>query len=540
MSDNNILDLPDPPIESVPSAYGTNVSIPSVQISSDPLGSPSAPNVARLQQKKLKRQQASALNSSVQRKRAVLSNASRQTLKVSNSKANLQSSPPLLPSSIIEDPPAHSIIEDGDIFFNTNELEDDSDMDLDNEETSQENKNQLQQITSVVQTLTNPIMNQLVLINDQLTSQNTKFNKRLSTLETLYRQSLEKIQNLEQKLDAISSVNTRTSNLTQHQQPHSEKILDTDIKNLLSSTWAQRAANGPAPNTNIKPTKPTFFPKSKRILVIPQQSTSARLTSAELLTIRNTINNTLKESKAPSNAFVTIVHQNEKGNLVLQTRGDCLAETVLEFKEQLMKALDKTSDDIKVHETWAKLIVHNIPLDLFPDTQTGMALLQEEIQSCNSTVQLMLPPRYMSRPENRLQKSASSVVIAVRSISEANKILKNHLLIHNHQRRTERYYQAKPTDQCTNCQGFGHVWQRCMQSPNCRHCGLGHKSSEHSCTQCPNNKGKPCLHIQPTCRNCNGNHRPTDSNCPHRLSLLPTTNSKSNTTSTFPTVDINE
>ena len=540
MSDNNTLDLPDLPAETTPAPYGTNISIPSVQISSDPLGSPSAPNLARLQQKKLKRQQTSALNSSVQRKRAILSNASRPTVKVPNAKVNLQSSPPLVPSSIIEDLSTHPINEDGDIFLDANVPDDDSDMDLDNEEISKENENQLRQISSVVQTLTNPIMDQLIVINERLISQNTKFNKRLSTLETLYQKSLESIHNLEEKIDALQTVNTGTSNVTQHQKPQPEKLIDADIKNLLNSTWAQKAAKGPAPNTDIKPSKPTFFPKSKRILVIPQQPTSTRLTSAELLTIRNTINNTLKESKAPSNAFVTIVHQNEKGNLVLQTRGDCLAETVLAFKEQLMKALDKPSEDIKVHETWTKLIVHNIPLDLFPDTQIGMTLLQEEIQSCNPTVQLMLPPRYMSRPENRLLKSASSVVIAVRSASEANNILKNHLLIHNYQRRTERYYQAKPTDQCTNCQGFGHAWQRCMQSPNCRHCGFGHKSTEHSCTHCPNIKGKPCLHIQPTCSNCKGNHRPTDSNCPHRLSLLSTANSKSHTTSTSTTVDLNE
>ena len=414
MSDNNILDLPDHLVETTPSSYALHA------------------------QSKSNLRGASTPDRHPYRNRSSPYSTVRSIPKASNKNLNSHSS---LPSPLpinMENTTEENI--EADYSENENENFDDLDMEVASEDISDNDTGLTSSVLAFMRTFTQSVTTELLCINERLNSQNLKLTKRLSNIETLHDTSLQTIRNLEKKIDHLTTSISNTSTTSLNVSSQSEKESTAKTINMSNTTWAQRAANGVLPTTSTTPTCSTFFPKSKRTLLSPQSPSTERLTPTELLTARNTINNTLKECKAPANAFVTTVHQTEKGNLVLQTRGDCLAETVLGFKVQIMKALNKVSDEIKIQEIWSKVIVHNIPLESFPDTSTGMNMLQNEIESCNSKVKLTLPPRYLSRPENRMSKKASSVVITVRSASEANLILQTQLFIHNEQHRTEKYF----------------------------------------------------------------------------------------------------
>ena len=150
----------------------------------------------------------------------------------------------------------------------------------------------------------------------------------------------------------------------------------------------------------------------------------------------------------------------------------------------------------------------------FKDTEEGMETLKQEIEECNSNITLMNLPRYMSKPESRVGKLATSAVVAVRTEVEAKKMLLGGLMIGGKRCKTEKYFAARPTDQCSTCQGFGHHWQKCRKQASCRICSEHHKTTEHECKLCPQLKGKQCSHTTPKCTNCLGNHRASDLVCP--------------------------
>ena len=65
-------------------------------------------------------------------------------------------------------------------------------------------------------------------------------------------------------------------------------------------------------------------------------------------------------------------------------------------------------------ETWTKVIVHKVDLERFPDTETGMKSLHAELETFNEGLALVSTPRYITKPENRVEKVHSSCVIAMR------------------------------------------------------------------------------------------------------------------------------
>jgi hypothetical protein len=61
--------------------------------------------------------------------------------------------------------------------------------------------------------------------------------------------------------------------------------------------------------------------------------------------------------------------------------------------------------------------VHGIPTDVFPNTMEGMVLLQQEIER-HYPIQLAQPPQYISHPDKREGKAASSIMIALKSMDD--------------------------------------------------------------------------------------------------------------------------
>src|SRR6266702_1851116 len=128
------------------------------------------------------------------------------------------------------------------------------------------------------------------------------------------------------------------------------------------------------------------------------------------------------------------------------------------------------------------------------------------------------PPRWLTKPEQRTEKRASSVVIAL-SGNKANEVTSRpRLFAFSATLRIERKLRFGPSTQCAKCQKFGHHTNKCNNPPACRWCSLSHLTGAHSCpTSTCSVNGRPCSHSLAKCANCDGLHESHFKDCPRRL-----------------------
>jgi len=163
-------------------------------------------------------------------------------------------------------------------------------------------------------------------------------------------------------------------------------------------------------------------------------------------------------------------------------------------------------------ETWTKVIVHKVDLERFPDTETGMKSLHAELETFNEGLALASTPRYLTKPENRMEKVHSSCVIAMRDQGYLKRLLRYGICIFGRQHKVEQYWAARPTDQCKHCQKFGHHHERCKNPPVCGICADPHHTTKtHACLNCTSHTG--CEHKPSKCANCGGPHRSNSKDC---------------------------
>jgi hypothetical protein len=322
------------------------------------------------------------------------------------------------------------------------------------------------------------------------------------------------LQNMEQRqhqtLKAIDILTEIANRPTDTAKPTPTDTTTPDApKPKKKTNWSEVVSKKDAK----QPTPPT---KKQRTIVVHRQPTATE--PLDPLKMRDAINTALEQSKAPAHLRVATVTANHKNNIVLTTREDCTANTLLEFKATILQAItsvDGTPTNIQASKPWFKIMVHGIDTQRYPDNDSGMKTLQREIESL-STLKLTVAPRYASRPESRLGKTASSVVICLDSAEDATHIINHRIAIDGTLHRTERFWAVKPTNQCHLCQGFGHHSKRCNQQPRCRLCAGDHLTTDHRCVDCPILKGRSCMHTATRCCNCKGAHRASDATCPKR------------------------
>ena len=150
-----------------------------------------------------------------------------------------------------------------------------------------------------------------------------------------------------------------------------------------------------------------------------------------------------------------------------------------------------------------QIVVHGVP------TSLPLELLQQELTTFNPGLTMSSPPRWLTKPEQRTEKRASSVVIAL-SGNKANEVASRpRLFAFSATLRIKRKLHFGPSTQCAKCQKFGHHTNKCNNPPACRWCSLPHLTGAHSCpTSTCSVNGRPaaCYHTLAKCANCNGPH----------------------------------
>jgi hypothetical protein len=219
------------------------------------------------------------------------------------------------------------------------------------------------------------------------------------------------------------------------------------------------------------------------------------------------VNAALHTAKAPNHVPITTIRKNISSNLILSAAANTSAQDLshhLDAIKQAAQTVHRSLQPPRLNEKWYKLAVHGIPTEQFPDTEDGMHLLQGEIERSNYPTMLAQLPCYMSRPEKRVGKAASSVVIVVLSQEELSALRRNRVRVLYEPRKVTEYFSARKSDQWRRCQKLGHHHTACKteSSPVCGFCAQNHPTEKHHCPRCPDCHGKSCSHTEYKCANC--------------------------------------
>jgi hypothetical protein len=187
------------------------------------------------------------------------------------------------------------------------------------------------------------------------------------------------------------------------------------------------------------------------------------------------VNAALCKAKALTNVAIVTVQKNMSSNLMLKPSLHTSAQELLPHLDLIHEAARMVNPSLLppcLNEKWYKLAVHGIPTDHYPDTEEGMQRLQEDIEQSNRPITLAQPPCYMSHPDKRTGKTASSVVIAVQTQEELNKLKRNKVTVLFEPRKVTDYFTARSIDQCRRCQQLGHHQATCRNNsgPICGFC----------------------------------------------------------------------
>jgi hypothetical protein len=372
-------------------------------------------------------------------------------------------------------------------------------------------------IHQVFKAILEPLHKDILKINKRLTTQNRKLATRLASMETKHEIALNTIATLGHRVEYLVQIQASKKDAP----PAPTDLLTPAIPEgtspkptLWSAIASACAKKDPPKDKNGRTLNPRPLSKKQRTLVIARHSDQP--VTADLTQLKLAINATLRRCHADPLANIGHVSANYKHNLVLLTADACPVDLVLAHKaaiEETVRSVDTTAQNLKKQETWIRMMVHSIDITMFPECETGMKLLKEDIEMNNNHIKLTTLPRSLTKPETRPHKKATTMVIAVRTEHEAKLIQDHGVQVDGKTRKADRYVASRPTDQCTNCQQFGHSYLRCKQSPFCNICAEPHSTTSHSCGSCPS-IGKQCVHDVIQCINCKGNHRANDSKCP--------------------------
>jgi hypothetical protein len=126
--------------------------------------------------------------------------------------------------------------------------------------------------------------------------------------------------------------------------------------------------------------------------------------------------------------------------------------------------------------------------------------------------------RWLTTPEKRVGKQASTMVISLAGTVTMEDLGTPTLIAFNRLCTIQQYFQFSPTQQCNKCQRYGHPLQKCpATTPTCGVCAENHSTSAHPCTIPACKAGPTCTHPPICCINCKAPHKATDPNCPQRI-----------------------
>src|SRR6266568_2610093 len=208
--------------------------------------------------------------------------------------------------------------------------------------------------------------------------------------------------------------------------------------------------------------------------------------------------------------LASIARTKGKQNILLTTTEEYNADFLVKYKEIWHNCFIFQRE--QKLEPWVQIIAHGIPTLPFLG-EGGSKLLKEEIETFNP-IGIQGLPRWISSSVKRHnpQTRFSSIVFTIENEEKRQEILKQkEILIAGIATKVVKCLEVSPTTQCTSCQKFGHIGDRCSTRAY-RFCAAAHLSKDHSCPTCII-IGKPYKHTTPLYINCKEKHFANSKDC---------------------------
>jgi hypothetical protein len=250
--------------------------------------------------------------------------------------------------------------------------------------------------------------------------------------------------------------------------------------------------------------------------------------------ILSEVNRALTKAGVPDHIRLDKLRRNEKGVLTGLVRDRTNAEQFLHYNDIILLAARRVDTGViavESNETWMRLKIHGVPLLRYmkqEDPAEGLRLLREEIEAENPGVTIptagwLTAPRLVKARWSRKEISSSSVVLAVKERSAADRLRTTGLQAAGVHYKVERYIPAGPDAICSRCCEWGHIEENCKHpTPRCMWCAGNHRSSDHRCleTTCSAKPGDRCSHLTEKCCNCGGKHNARSKHCPQKAEAI--------------------
>jgi hypothetical protein len=162
------------------------------------------------------------------------------------------------------------------------------------------------------------------------------------------------------------------------------------------------------------------------------------------------------------------------------------------------------------------MVVHGVPTDI------SLELLQQELTTYNPDLVMASQPRWLTKTDQRKEKKASSVVIALSGNKAQDIASRPGPFAFSATLSPERKLRFEPTTQCANCQQFGHHTTKCTKQAAGQWCSGSHFTGAHSCpTSTCSTNSRPCQQTLAKCANCSRTHESQFKDCTFRVSRCP-------------------
>ncbi|CAK5274976.1 unnamed protein product [Mycena citricolor] len=254
------------------------------------------------------------------------------------------------------------------------------------------------------------------------------------------------------------------------------------------------------------------------------------------------INAELQKHEDSKHLLVTALTWTKNDNAVLLTRADQQGEELAKFAMRfthLLMAPGQTCS-VQLDRKWVKIQVDLVRTGAYDPSPTiyGQETLAIEATRNNPIIdklKITSPLRWLRRIEDLKYTNHSSIVFAVEESDEATFLLRElkSLAMFGRTCPLRLFANKPPVIQCTRCQRFDHMANKCTLDVRCKLCGKTHTDQEHhdNCTNCKAAKDAGDMDIDGAdtcehricCVNCKGKNEDTahaaDSRrCPEQVS----------------------
>ena len=173
--------------------------------------------------------------------------------------------------------------------------------------------------------------------------------------------------------------------------------------------------------------------------------------------MRSKINDALKLRKKSDVLVQTMQISRIEQPLVFITTENLNVQELIEYRKpwESLFAFDKIKMNKKSHEA----IVHDIEIEAFKSSNK-MQQLQKEIKQWKS-IKLIRKLMWLTKHENRINKSYSSIKISFLSKIELKNAIEKDMIIADTNGKTVEFISTKFETQCNKCQKFEHITNTC-------------------------------------------------------------------------------